>query len=303
MEKQTVGMIQITVAAVCWGLLGFLGTLLNRAGFDGVQVATLRIVIAAAILLLLLPYFMRFLRGLDIKRLPMLTAQSLIGVLGMSLLYFAAVAKVGASLAVALLYTAPVWSLIFSRMLLGEPITRKSAVLTVVAALGVGLTMAGGMNFDALGIVIGLGSGVCYALYGVLGKKAMMGAHPMMLLFTSVGISALALMCLPTTHQTLAQLAALDVSVWLVAFALSLVGTIIAFGLFVKGLEKMPAAKAAVFTVFEPFTAVMLAVFLLGEQLGVWQSAGVFLIIAVAVLNAAGKDKKIEAALDKRNAV
>lgn len=297
MEKQTVGMIQITVAAVCWGSLGFLGTLLNRAGFDGVQVATLRIVIAAAILLLLLPYFMRFLRGLDIKRLPMLTAQSLIGVLGMSLLYFAAVAKVGSSLAVALLYTAPVWSLIFSRMLLGEPITRKAGMLTVVAALGVGLTMAGGMNFDALGIMIGLGSGICYALYGVLGKKVMTGAPPMMLLFTSVSISALALLCLPVTHQTLTQLAAQDVSVWLTAFALSLVGTIIAFGLFVKGLEKMPAAKAAVFTVFEPFTAVMLAVFLLGEQLGVLQSMGVFLIIAVAVLNAVGKKEKMEQAL------
>ncbi|MRN38631.1 EamA family transporter [Neisseria sp. N95_16] len=297
MEKQTVGMIQITVAAVCWGSLGFLGTLLNRAGFDGVQVATLRIVIAAAILLLLLPYFMRFLRGLDIKRLPILTAQSLIGVLGMSLLYFAAVAKVGSSLAVALLYTAPVWSLIFSCMLLGEPITRKAAMLTVVAALGVGLTMAGGMNFDALGIMIGLGSGICYALYGVLGKKVMTGAPPMMLLFTSVSISALALLCLPATHQTLAQLVALDVSVWLTAFALSLVGTIIAFGLFVKGLEKMPAAKAAVFTVFEPFTAVMLAVFLLGEQLGVLQSVGVFLIIAVAVLNAVGKKEKMEQAL------
>ena len=297
MEKQTVGMIQITVAAVCWGSLGFLGTLLNRAGFDGVQVATLRIVIAAAVLMLLLPYFMRFLCGLDIKRLPILTAQSLIGMLGMSLLYFAAVAKVGSSLAVALLYTAPVWSLIFGRMLLGEPITRKAAMLTAVAALGVGLTMAGGMNFDALGIMIGLGSGICYALYGVLGKKVMTGAPPMMLLFTSVSISALALLCLPATHQTLAQLAALDVSVWLTATALSLVGTIIAFGLFVKGLEKMPAAKAAVFTVFEPFTAVMLAVFLLGEQLGVLQSVGVFLIIAVAVLNAVGKKEKMEQAL------
>lgn len=59
----------------------------------------------------------------------------------------------------------------------------------------------------------------------------------------------------------------------------------------------MPAAKAAVFTVFEPFTAVMLAVFLLGEQLGVLQSMGVFLIIAVAVLNAVGKKEKMEQAL------
>lgn len=300
MDKQTIGMIQITAAAVCWGSLGILGTLMNRAGFDGVQVATLRIVIAAAVLLAALPYFFKFLRGIEISRLPVLVLQSLIGVLGMSLLYFAAVSRVGASLAVALLYTAPVWSLIFGRILLGEQITRKSALLTVVAASGVGLTMAGGMNFDLSGIFIGLSSGICYALYGVLGKKAMTGAPPMLLLFTSVSISAAALLLFPATHATLVQFAAQSPQVWLTAFALSFVGTITAFALFVKGLEKMPAAKAAVFTVFEPFTAVMLAVWLLGEQLGSLQYLGVFLIIAVAVLNAAGKKEKMERALAEK---
>lgn len=291
MEKQTVGMWQIIAAAVCWGSLGFLGTLMNRAGFNGIQVATLRIVIAAAMLLVVLPYFLPFLRRLEWRKLPVLALQSLLGVLGMSLLYFAAVSRVGASLAVALLYTSPVWSLIFGRIILGEPITRKSALLTLVAAAGVGLTMAGGVRFDLTGIAIGLGSGICYALYGVLGKRAMTGAHPMMVLFTSIAISATALLMLPATHATLRQLSAQPLPVWLTAAALSFIGTLTAFALFVKGLEKMPAAKAAVFTVFEPFTAVLLASLLLGERLGMLQYAGVLLIIAVAAFNAAGAKK------------
>lgn len=301
MNRQTLGMMQITAAAVCWGSLGILGTLMNRAGFDGVQVATLRIVIAGLILLAALPYFLKFLRGLDKRGLPVLTLQSLIGVLGMSLLYFAAVSRVGASLAVALLYTAPIWSLIFGRILLGEAITKRSALLTVVAASGVGLTMAGSMNFDLIGIVIGLGSGICYALYGVLGKKAMTRGHPMRLLFTSVSISALALLLLPATHATLAQFAAQEPQVWITAFALAMVGTVLAFSLFVRGLEKMPAAKAAVFTVFEPFTAVILAVLVLGERLNALQYLGVFLIIAVAASNAAGNKEKMNKALGRQS--
>ena len=293
MEKQTLGMIQIIVAAVCWGSLGFLGTLMNRAGFSGLEVATVRIVLAAGLLVLALPYFLPFLRGMDLQKLPMLICQSLIGVLGMSLLYFAAVSRVGASLAVALLYTSPIWSLLFSRALLGEAITGKAALLTLVAAVGVGCTMAGGVTLDGTGIVIGLGSGICYALYGVLGKKAMTGAPPMRVLFTSVCISAAALLLAPATHRTLSEFVSQDLSVWITAVSLALIGTIIAFGLFVKGLEKMPASKAAVFTVFEPFTAVLLASFLLGERLGWLQYLGVFLIIAVAALNATGGKKTV----------
>ena len=73
---------------------------------------------------------------------------------------------------------------------------------------------------------------------------------------------------------------------WLSAAALALIGTLAAFTLFVRGLQKMPAAQAAVFTVFEPLTAIALAALLLGERLGGMQYAGVAVIIAAAALNA-----------------
>lgn len=289
MNTQTIGMLQIIAAAICWGSLGLLGTLLNRAGFGGIEVATLRIVVAAAMLWLALPYFKRHLAALQPRNLPILAVQSLLGMLGMSLFYFAAVARVGSALAVALLYTAPIWTLIFGRIILGEPITKQSALLTLVAACGVALTMSGGASFDLIGIAVGLGSGICYSLYGVLGKRAMTGTPPMLMLFTSVNISALALLLLPSTHATLGRFFEQSGSVWLTAAALSFIGTLTAYALFVKGLEKMPAAKASVFTVLEPFTAVMLAAFLLGEHLSALQYLGVALIILVAVLNALGK--------------
>ncbi|MCP1659687.1 DMT family transporter [Neisseria perflava] len=292
MNTQTTGMIQVVSGAVCWGTLGVLGATLNRLSFSGGEVAALRIVIAAVLLLSALRYFLPYLKQLRMRQLPFLAVQSFIGVLGMSLLYFAAVARVGSSLAVALLYTAPVWSLIFARMILGEGITRRQALLTVVAAAGVGLTMTGGGAADTAGITAGLGAGICYALYGVLGKRAMLGNPPMLVFFTSICCPALVLLLLPATHTAFGKLAQQDWAAWLSAIGMSLVGTVAAFFLFVKGLEKMSAAKAAVFTVFEPFTAVLLAEVFLDERLGSLQYAGVALIIAVAVLNATGGKKK-----------
>ncbi|MCF7529350.1 DMT family transporter [Neisseria lisongii] len=299
MNRQTLGMLQIIAAAVCWGALGFFGTMLNRAGFDGIQIAMLRILIAALILLAAFPHFRPLLRSINRRQVPVLVAQSLIGVLGMSLLYFIAITRVGSALAVALLYTSPAWSLLFSRILLGEAITPKAALLTAVAVGGVALTMSGGIRLDLLGIIIGLGSGICYALYGVLGKAAMSGVQPMAVLFTSIVVSGLVLLPFPATHQTFRQLAAAEPHIWLTAVSLSFIGTLSAFTLFIKGLEKMPAARAAVFTVIEPFTAVLLAATLLGEQLSLPQYLGVLLIIAAAAMNAGGRRKPSVAAQGK----
>lgn len=292
MTPQTTGTLQIIAGAFCWGSLGLLGATLNQAGFDGNEVAALRIVIAALVLLAALPLFIPALKTLQPRKLPMLAVQSLIGMLGMSLCYFAAVAQIGASLAVALLYTAPVWSLIFARILLGESITPKSAALTVIAAAGVGLTMTGGGSVGFSGIVLGLGSGICYALYGVLGKRAMQGNPPMLVFFTSIAFSALVLLLMPHTHSAFAKLPQQNAAAWLSALALACVGTIAAYALFVKGLQKMPAAKASVFTVFEPLTAVVLAALFLNEKLNGWQYLGTALILCTAVLNAVGFNRK-----------
>ncbi|UOO81721.1 DMT family transporter [Uruburuella testudinis] len=291
MNPATLGMMQIITGAACWGTLGILGTTLKQLDFSSAEVAALRITLAFALLLPALPWFWPQLRRLQYRDLPMLALQSLIGMLGMSLCYFAAVSRIGPSLAVALLYTAPVWSLILARLLLGEGITRQSALLAVVAAAGVALTLGDGLRAHPAGMAFGLGAGICYALYGVLGKRAMRGHPPMLVFFTSIGFSALALCLLPDTRSAFARLAGQPADVWLSAAGLALVGTLAAFALFVKGLQKMPAARAAVFTVFEPLTAIALAAWLLNERLGGWQYAGVALILAAAIGNALPRRK------------
>ncbi|MFP3458312.1 EamA family transporter, partial [Psychrobacter sp. SIMBA_152] len=74
----------------------------------------------------------------------------------MSVCYFFAVSYVGAGPAVALLYTAPVFSLLFSKFLLSESITRKSVLLALMAVFGVGLTMLGEQAKVNWGILLGL---------------------------------------------------------------------------------------------------------------------------------------------------
>lgn len=287
MSSRFIGMVQIIIAAVCWGTLGLVTTRLHALGLSAPHVAAVRIVGALLVLLLLLPWFWRYVRQLHWRRLPFLGLQSMLGMLGMTWFYFGAVTHAGSAVAVALLYTAPVWSLILARFILAEPITPPQAMLTVLAAAGVTLTMAGGGQMSALGWLFGLLAGLCYALYGVLGKRAMQGNPPLLVLFTSMSISALILLCTALPYQAAKHLVhAAGAAPWLYALALVLVGTLLPYFLFIKGLEKMPAAQASVFTIIEPLTAVLLAMLWLGEHLNYWQMLGVMLIVGAAAVNA-----------------
>ena len=286
-QQSWIGIIQIITAAICWGTLGIFSTYLNRIGFTGWQITILRIVTAAFIILVMLPKLWPYLIKLRSRQWFDLAIQSLIGVLFMSVCYFFAVAYVGAGAAVALLYTAPVFSLLFSALLLDESITRQSALLALMAVLGVGLTMLGEQAQVNWGIVLGLLSGLCYSLYGVLGKRAMHYAHPAPLVFfTSVTISASVLLFLPETYKTYQKLLDLPLLTWGYVLGLSLIGTVIPFSLYMKALEKLPAARASVFTIFEPLTAITLAIILLNQSLGWIQYLGVILILLAALCNA-----------------
>lgn len=198
-----IGIAQVILAAICWGTLGIFSTYLNRFGFTGWQLTILRIVTSGVVLLALLPFLWRYLKALTLKQWSALALQSLIGVLGMSVFYFVAVVNLGAGPAVALLYTAPVFSLGFSAVLLKEHITKQAGMLALLAVIGVGLTM---LSEDASlnwGILAGLMAGVCYSLYGVLGKRAMGDTHPApVVFFTSVSFSAAVLLFMPTTYET-----------------------------------------------------------------------------------------------------
>ncbi|WP_298974538.1 EamA family transporter [uncultured Psychrobacter sp.] len=284
---QWLGTIQIITAAVCWGTLGIFSTYLNQLGFSGWQVTILRIVTAALIVLFMLPKLYPQLLKLSAKQWGGLALQSLIGVLGMSLCYFFAVSYVGAGAAVALLYTAPVFSLLFAAIFLNESITRQAALLALVAVFGVGLTMAGDSAQVNWGIGLGLLAGVCYSLYGVLGKRAMHYAHPAPLVFfTSIVISASVLLLLPETYHTYSKLLSLPVLSLSYALGLALIGTVVPFALYMKALEKLPASRASVFTIFEPLTAIALAILLLNQSLSLVQYLGVMLILLAALFNA-----------------
>lgn len=291
-QRYVLGCVFVVIAATCWGFIGLLGAKLNQVGFSGLEVASLRVTLASLVLLLLAPLFIASLRQFRLKQLPMLAVQSLLGVLMMTVCYFIAVQHIGAALAVALLYTAPIWSLVLAHFLLGERITPTGVVLTLVTVTGVALCLNSQAPLNWVGILFGIGSGISYACYGVLGKKAVNNNPPVLVLYSSVIISGIAIAVTPIFHSAAGKLAAgVPVSVWLAALGIAVIGTLVPYGLYTKALQWMPATRAQVLTIFEPFTAVVLAAVILHEPLGWSQYVGIAIILSAALFNALQKPK------------
>lgn len=285
MQAQWFGAVLVILGAIGWGSLGIASTQLSQLGLSNLSITGMRIVGSFVVLLLLIPLFYNSIRMLQRKHLPALVMQSLVGMLGMTLCYFSAVHSLGPAVAVALLYTAPIWSVVLSFVFLKEQLSLKSILLTSIAVVGVACMMAGNAELKIVGVLFGLASGLCYAAYGVMGKAIVDHYQPKFLLFSSMTVSALALLPFLDAAELSAVLQHVTAGTAWALFLLIVVGTLLPFALYTQGLKYLKASQASIYTIFEPLTAVLLAACIVGIQLSFVQVFGIILIISVSLFN------------------
>src|SRR5439155_22046527 len=132
------------------------------------------------------------------RALPGLLALGVIGG-GMSFLFFTSgIALIGVSLTTLLTSTHPTWTTLLAWRFLGEPVDRRRLAAIAAALAGSGLVARvydpGALQTNLAGLLFGLGSGVTYAIYNVLGKHVLGESHPLTVTFYMLAGSALALL-------------------------------------------------------------------------------------------------------------
>ena len=208
-------------------------------------------------------------------------AASALGVAGYQLCFFAAVDSTGVALGtIVALGSGPAFAGLLALLLRGERPTRRWAAATVLAIAGAALLVLAGATataVDPAGVLLALGAGASYALYTVTGKTLLDAGHE------PAGVMAVAF---AGGAILLAPVLALGDASWLgeadgaaLALYLGIVPTALAYVLFAKGLEKLPAASVATLTLAEPLTAATLGVAVLGERPGPVAGLGALLVL------------------------
>lgn len=279
------GYFMVLGGGVCWATTGLFGTVLFRHGIDPLLVASGRLVIAALFFLLLLTLKYRSSLALHISELPRLLFFGFVGVAVFNICYLQAINLLGVSVAVVLLYTAPAFVIVISRILLKEMITpiKVTALFLTIAGvvLVAGMYDPGRWILDLQGIVLGLCAGLTFALITIFSKIALRHHSDITVTFYFIVIGAVFLSFLRPPWLLLQE--GFSPATFLSLLALGFVSTFLAYLLYVGGIKYLEAGRASIVAAVEPVAAFSLAALFLGERLVPLQFVG-FSSVVVAVL-------------------
>ncbi|MFZ2412229.1 MAG: DMT family transporter [Candidatus Methanoperedens sp.] len=269
---------EIITASILWGFVGILAKMITE--MPAQSIIFYRVAFASIIffIALLISGNLNLIKLGDKKIFLLLFA---ILQTATMMAYFVSLLNASVSVAVLLLYTAPVYVTLFSPWLLKESSTKKGIIALVLSFAGVVLIVDPGkleISRYSIGILAGIVAGITYAFQIMTSKylslrysgytQAFWGFVIAMLILLPIGIAPVDVVFKNIDYLVL----------------LAIFPTIMAVSLYFNGLKKVRAQSASILGLIEPVSAVILAVLILGEQISTPQIIGGVLILAAGAL-------------------
>ena len=288
--SSAMGSALIIAAGALWGTMGIFVRSLGAYGFDSIQISALRLCAAALCFLLLL--LARRGRGfrLQLRDLPLFLGLGVGSVGLMTCCYFAAIRMMTMSEAAILLYTSPIWVVLMSALFFHEKVTRRKLLALILAFGGCALVSGlGGGVLNPLGVLVGVGSGIAYGLYSILGSVALRRYPPETVSSYTFFIAAIAVLLISRPAELVQKIAAADglAGLILLILATGAVTAFVPFLIYTIGLNRVQASHAAILATVEPLVATVLGILVYHEQLRTATLLGIACILgAILALNA-----------------
>ncbi|MDO5459295.1 MAG: DMT family transporter [Eubacteriales bacterium] len=285
--KRNIGPALILLAGCFWGSMGIFVRRLTDYGFSSIQIVAIRVTLAALVFCILL--FIKDPSGfrISVKDIPLFLGLGFGSILFFTVCYFTAITMMPLSTAAILLYTSPIWIMLMSVLFFREKLTGRKLLALVLAFAGCVLVSGvSGEGMTLTGLLVGLGSGIGYGLYSILGTVALRRYSPYTVTTYTFVFAALGswLICRPA--EMLAKFAAAPNLPGLVFFCVltALVTAVIPFLAYTLGLQTVEASRAGILATVEPLVATLIGVAVFSEPLTLLSGLGMLLILAAVVL-------------------
>lgn len=280
--------LYIIVAGTLWGIISIFVNQLRIIGFNSMQVVSIRVLFSALVLVFYLLIKDRQQLKIKLKDIPLFIGTGVGSIIFFNYCYFEAIDIIGgASIPALLLYTAPIFVMILSVILFKEKITKKKLISLVMTFLGLALVTGAFSSSDKISIfalLLGLGSGLGYALYSIFGKFLVDKYSAITITTYTFVIATIFSVPFSEIVQNLDLL--ISPKGILSALALAVVSTVLPFLLYTKGLYGMEAGKASILATVEPFVATIVGVLFFKETMTSFKIIGMLLVLlAIIILN------------------
>lgn len=280
--KKYIPHLNVLLAAALWGNIGLFSRLMLRAGLSAANIVTIRIFGGFFILTLVMALADRSVFRIQARDLPCFFGMGVGSVMMNTWCYFKCQQLCSLAVSAVLLYTAPAIVVVLNALLFHEKITRRKLAALVLALLGctfVTGVWSGGLSVTPMGLVFGLLSGLCYALYSILGPFVLKKYPPMTVVYWSfvfAGLGSLAMLDLP---ELTAAFAAEPRLFW-IAPGMMVLCMVLPYILYTRGLSRLDGGEACILASFEPVVATFVGILVFGEPMSVSVFAGLGCILA-----------------------
>ena len=282
-KRSAAGTLLVLLAAVFWGSMGLFVRHLQTQGFDAIQITSCRLTLASLCFLILAGA--KGCLAIRPRDLPLFFGLGVGSILFFTVCYFTAITMMPLSTAAILLYTSPIWVMLLSALLFRQKLDARQLLALALAFGGCVLVSGlsgGGMSLK--GLLIGLGSGLGYGLYSILGSIALRRYSAYTVTAYTFLIAALGSWLLRNPLHTLALLSPAPLRLGLFLVLTALVTAVIPFLAYTLGLQTIEARKAAILATVEPVVAALFGVLAFHEALTLSAALGMLLILSSVVL-------------------
>ena len=284
--KQTKPVLAVIAAGVLWGIISIFVKRLSSSAIDPLQISLIRMLIAAVCFSLFVLIKDRSKFKINWKDLWMFACTGIVSIVLFNTCYFYTTIHSQASIAVVLLYTSPVFVMIFSAIFFKEKITLKkiiALILTICGCVLVAGLVGGNVTIAPLVFLTGIASGLFYALYSIFGEIALRKYDTMTVTVWTFIFGLIGSLPLGKPAATISALISEPVLI-LYAFGIGILSTVLPYFLYTWGLGRMETSKAAILVAVEPLVGCVIGMTLFHEPHNIQKILGIILILASIIL-------------------
>lgn len=276
--------LSVIAAGVLWGIISIFIKALNAGSLSPLQILQLRTLIASVVMGLFLFFTNKKLLCFEFKDIWMFIGTGVISLTFFSLCYFQTIIESGASVAVILLYTSPIFVILMSLVLFRERIT--AVKLTALVMTFVGCILVSGLGRDGGGItlkgfIIGLGSGLGYALYSIFSRYALKKYHVLTIIFYTFLFSGISI--IPFSGLGMNS-SLFQPQILLYGTGIAVFCTVLPYLFYTYGMTRLETGKAAILVTVEPLVGTLVGCCLYGEPMTVVKAFGILLTFGAVIL-------------------
>ena len=286
MNSQLRGVVNGIISGVSFGMIPLFSIPVIAAGMDNVSILVYRFLFGSAAMLAIL-----LLRKTNMR----VSLSELLRIVLLAIFYITTALAtlecykyLSSGIATALVYTDPIWCALIGLAFLGDKFSIKLTSSILLASLGVMMmtgVFSGDGTFSMIVLLLGLASGLAYGIYLILVPRLKVKHIASLKLTFYVFFTGMWLLIAYSLMTNGGVEEVPDSSCWLDLALLGLIPTAISNICVTVSLKLIDSTIVAILGAFEPLTAMVVGVVILGEPLGfIGVVGGMLILVAVAIL-------------------